>query len=156
MRNLLSSIAIIIFLFAIAASCGDDDDASSDATPTVPPTSSPAPAATTAAPSGEITLDVESVEPEAVQLGDTVTVTFVTSPGAVIGLRVFDGEGSVVSQDQLTAGDDGRAPYDFVAEGAVGTWLVSAAAGATVQDLLALQASPVPGPYSVDQEIEVQ
>lgn len=156
MRTLVSSVAIIIFILAIAASCGDDDDSSSDATPTVPPTSSPGPAATTAAPSGEITLDVESVEPAAVMLGDTVTVTFVTSPGAVIGLRVLDAEGSVVSQDQLTAGEDGKAPYDFVAEGAAGTWLVSAAAGATVQDLLALQASPVPGPYSVDREIEVQ
>jgi hypothetical protein len=156
MRNLLSSIAIIIFLFAIASGCGDDDDSSSDATPTIPPTSSPTAAATTPATSGEITLDVESVEPATVMLGDTVTVTFVTSPGAVIGLRVLDAEGSVFSQDQLTAGDDGRAPYDFVADGAAGTWLVSAAAGATVQDLLALQASPVPGPYSVDQEIEVQ
>jgi hypothetical protein len=91
-----------------------------------------------------------------VRLGDTVTVTFATLPRAVIGLQVLDGEGNLVAQEMLTAGSDGSAPFDFIAEGAAGQWMISAAAGATQADLLRLQASPVPGPNTVDRVIEVQ
>jgi hypothetical protein len=85
-----------------------------------------------------------------------VTVTFVTRAGAFIGLQVIDAEGNTVGQQMVTAGSDGKALYDFVAQGAPGSWLISAAAGATIDDLLRLQASPVPGPNTVDRTIEVQ
>lgn len=157
MRLTLYGIALLSLLLASVAACGGGAEKPS-ATPSATISASPSPTApaTTPPSGGELTLDVASVAPSAVHVGDTVTVTFVTRARAVIGLQVIDGAGNTVAQEMVTAGSDGKAPYDFVAEGAPGSWLVSAAAGATIEDLLRLQASPVPGPNTVDRTIEVQ
>lgn len=146
--------AVAIITVASIAACGGG---SSSETPT--PSASEAPTTTaTAAPTsaGPLTLSIGSIEPDPASMGDTVTVTFITRPTAVIGLEVIDGGGNIVAQDQLTAGSNGSAVYSFDASGDAGTWTVSAAAGATVQDLLKLQASPVAGPNTADGQFEVQ
>ena len=150
MRLVLCGIAILSLLLTAVSACGGDEEPS----PTAP--GSATPSITTPAATGELTLAIDSIEPSTVRLGDTVTVTFASLPRAVIGLQVLDGAGNLVAQEMLTAGSDGSAPFDFVAEGAAGQWMISAAAGATLADLLRLQASPVPGPNTVDRVIEVQ
>jgi hypothetical protein len=105
---------------------------------------------------GPLTLDITSLSPSTVHTGDAVAVVFQTRAGAVIGLEVIDGAGNIVAQQQLTASSDGSAPYQFTATGTAGTWTISAAAGATVADLLGLQASPVSGANTVDRSFQVQ
>lgn len=154
MRLGIATIATAAIISALSACGGDEEAASPTAAPS--PTASPTVAPTTPAATGELTLDIESLEPGAVRLGDSVTVVYVTRARAYIGLQVVDGAGNIVVQDMVTAGSDGRAPYDFVAEGEPGSWMISAAAGATLADLYLLQASPVPGPNTIDREFEVQ
>ena len=156
MRLVLCGIAILSLLLTAVSACGGDEEPSPTASPSVSVPGSATPSITAPAATGELTLAIESIEPSTVRLRDTVTVTFATRPRAVIGLQVVDGEGNLVAQEMLTAGSDGSAPFDFVAEGTVGQWMISAAAGATLADLLRLQASPVPGPNTVDRLIEVQ
>jgi hypothetical protein len=156
MRFELLGLALVSFLVLGAAACGGGEEASPTPSSTASATASPTAAATTPPATGELTLDISSVSPSAIHVGDTVTVTFVTRAGAFIGLQVIDAEGNTVGQQMVTAGSDGKALYDFVAQGAPGSWLISAAAGATIDDLLRLQASPVPGPNTVDRTIEVQ
>ncbi len=156
MRLVLCGIAILSLLLTAVSACGGDEEPSPTVSPSVSFPGSVTPSVTTPAATGELTLAIASIEPGSVLLGDTVTVTFATRPSAVIGLQVVDGEGNVVAQQMLTAGSDGSAPFDFVAEGTAGQWMISAAAGATLADLLRLQASPVSGPNTVDRVIEVQ
>lgn len=155
-----------------AVACGGGSStptpvATTAATATTAPTSAPTAVATaaattaatatpTATATGPLTLTVASVSPNPASAGATVTVTFQTQPAAVIGLQVVDGGGNVVAQNELTAGTDGKAVFSFPAKGTAGTWTVSAAAGATVQDLLQLQASPVAGPNTADATFTVQ
>jgi hypothetical protein len=156
MRLLLCVIAILSLLLTTASACGGGEEPSPTVSPSVTFPGSATPPVSTPTATGEFTLTIDSIEATTVRLGDTVTVTFATRPRAVIGLQVVDGEGSLVVQDIFTAGSDGKAPFDFVAEGAAGQWAISAAAGATLTDLLRLQASPVPGPNTVDRLIEVR
>jgi hypothetical protein len=154
------TVFVIVLLsagLAFSVACGGGEEKQS-ATPSPTISASPAPTTPAGTPTatGQLTLDIASVSPSTVHVGDRVTVTFSTRAHAVIGLQVVDGAGDTVAQDMVTVGSDGKAPYDFVAQGSPGSWLISAAAGATIEDLLRLQASPVPGPNTVDRTIEVQ
>jgi hypothetical protein len=153
----LSSIALLL----AACGNGDEDGDAQTAGPTEEPT-----AAATATPTsteeptpdsdGTITLSITSVSPDPASPGDEVAIVFETAPDALIGLQITDSEGNTVAQTQLTAGPDGIATYQHIVDVPAGTWLVEAAAGATVQDLLALQLNPVAGPHSDEASFEVQ
>jgi hypothetical protein len=151
------AVTILVALLAglLSASCGGNEEAKVSATPGVtgtPLATSPAPATSPA----EITLQIPSVVPSPAHLGEEAVVTFKTAPGAIIGFTILDGAGQIAAQTNVTAGADGIATYGLVLTGAKGTWLVQAAAGATIDDLLRLQASPTAGPYSADFSFEVQ
>lgn len=138
---------------SLTLACGGGASTTPTPSPSHAPsvTATPSPTAT-----GPLTLDVTSLLPSTVHTGDAVTVVFQTRAGAVIGLEVIDGAGNVVAQQQLTASSDGSAPFQFTANGTTGTWTISAAAGATIADLLKLQASPVSGSNTVDRSFQVQ
>ncbi len=85
-----------------------------------------------------------------------MTILFKTQPGAVIGFEITDPQARTVAQTMVTAGRDGTASYRQTAEAVPGTWRVEAAAGATIQDLLRLQAQPTSGPETADATFEVQ
>lgn len=151
------AVTILVALLAgvLSAACGDDEEAQVSPSPgaaATPSATTPAPATTPA----ELTLEITSVFPEQARLGDEAFVTFETAPDAVIGFTILDGAGQTAAQDNVTAGSDGVATYSLVLSGAKGTWLVQAAAGATINDLLRLQASPVGGAYSDDFSFVVE
>jgi hypothetical protein len=153
MKFLIAGLTFVAL--SLTSACGGGGNAS----PTPTPTPNHAPSVTaTPIPTttGPLTLDIASLSPSTVHTGDAVAVVFQTRAGAVIGLEVIDGAGNIVAQQQLTASSDGSAPYQFTATGTAGTWTISAAAGATVADLLGLQASPVSGANTVDRSFQVQ
>jgi hypothetical protein len=151
MKFLIAGLTFVAL--SLTSACGGGSSTTPTPSPSHAPsvTATPIPTAT-----GPLTLDITSLSPSTVHAGDAVTVVFQTRAGAVIGLEVIDGAGNIVAQQQLTASGDGSAPYQFTANGTAGTWTISAAAGATVEDLLALQASPVSGPNTVDRSFQVQ
>ena len=145
-------IAAIVLAAAIGA-CGGGEENPPSATPSVSPSASPS-----GTPEGTLpplTLSA-TVNPHSVVSGETVTVSFTSAPRAIIGFRVIDAAGDTVVEDTARAGADGIAEYELVATGAAGTWLLSAAAGRTILDLLRLQAAPVPGPNTADVSFEVR
>jgi hypothetical protein len=158
-RILNGSAILLLSTLALLAACGDDEEPGTTPAPTLAPTATATAASDaipTSAPDTPLTLSVSSVSPDPAQVGDEVTITFETQPTAVIGLQIKDPQGQTVVQTQLTAGSDGTATFKDVLQGPTGTWLVEAAAGATVQDLLALQMAPTPGPHSAEATFEMQ
>ena len=152
---LVSALAVVLL-----SACGGEE---ANPTPTARPTRAPvtpspaaSPATATPAPGTQLTLTISSVSPNPAKIGDQVTVTFRTQPAAVIGFQITDSQGTIVAQTMATAGSDGMATYNQAIAGPQGTWLVEAAAGATIQDLLRLQAAPTPGPEAADATFEVQ
>ncbi len=149
-------IAPIVLAVALAA-CGGGENNAPSATHSA--ASSTAAAATASGtPSGTqapLTLSA-TVSPESAAIGETVTVTFTTAPNAVIGFQVVDAAGKTTVQVSLTAHSDGTAVYKLTAAAPAGKWLVSAAAGRSVFDLLRLQAAPTAGPNTADVNFEVR
>jgi multidrug efflux pump subunit AcrA (membrane-fusion protein) len=158
-RSLYGSAMLLLLALALLAACGDDEGPGTTGEPTQSPAgTSPAPseATPTAAPDAPLTLEVSSISPDPANVGDEVTITFETQPAAQIGLQIKDADGQTVHQGQLTAGSDGTATFTGALQGPTGTWLVEAAAAATVQGLLALQMAPTPGPHSTEATFEMQ
>ena len=147
-RPWLLAIALVAVLLS---ACGGEEAVP---TPTASPTRAPATASPT--PSGPLTLTIISVSPSPAKVGDQVTVTFKTQPGAAIGIQITDSAGKIVAQTMLTAGSDGTATHKQPIAGPTGAWRVEAAAGATIQDLLRLQASPTAGPQTAVATFQVQ
>lgn len=110
----------------------------------------------TVTPGGPLTLAISSVLPNPASVGDEVTITFKTQPLAIIGFQITDAAGNIAAQDMVTAGADGSATYTYAVAEPKGTWTVEAAAGATIEALLQLQAAPTPGPQTADTTFEVQ
>lgn len=164
LRTLL--VASAVTALGLGVACGGGEEASP--TPTRAATTAPTatttlaatatqaatPSAATGSPA-PVTLKITSVTPNPAKAGDTVTITFQTQPGNVIGLQITAPNGQIAVQTQLTAGGDGTATLDQVVN-TPGTWKVEAAAGRTIADLLALQLNPQPGPHSDDATFEVQ
>lgn len=152
-------IAALLLGTLLLSACDNGDDNGSAQTaepteePTATPTSSEEPAPDSDAP---ITLSITTITPDPAAPGDEVAITFETAPLASIGLQITDSEGNLAAQSSLTAGADGTATFDLTVDDPTGTWLVEAAAGATIEDLLALQLAPVPGPHSAEASFEVQ
>jgi ABC-type glycerol-3-phosphate transport system substrate-binding protein len=162
-QSMPAIIAALLLSALLLSACGDGDEDgdAQTATPTEEPvaTATATPTSTeepTPDSDGTITLSITSVSPDPAAPGDEVAIVFETAPGAEIGLQVTDSEGNTVAQTQLTAGPDGIATYHHIVDVPAGAWLVEAAAGATVQDLLALQLNPVAGPHSDEASFEVQ
>jgi len=151
---------VIALAVVLLSACGGKEAAPTltarptQATATPSPAASPATA--TPAPGARLTLTISSISPNPAKIGDEVTVTFRSQPEAVIGFQITDSQGTIVAQTMATAGSDGTATYKQPIEGPHGTWRVEAAAGATIQDLLRLQAAPTPGPETADGTLEVQ
>ena len=152
---------VIALTVVLLSACGGEE---ATPTPTARPTQAPAtpsPAASLAAatptPGTPLTLTISSISPTPAKIGDQVTVTFRTQPEAVIGLQITDSQGETVAQTMVIVDSDGTATYTTQAiSGPQGTWRVEAAAGATVEDLLQLQAAPTPGPETANATFEVQ
>lgn len=157
--NLVRPTLIVAAVVSVAllSACGGSSSATVTPSPTIVPTASQAatPAGSPAA-SGQVTLKIDSITPNPAAADATVTVTYTTQADNVIGLQVVDGGGNITTQEQLTAGSDGKAVYSFTAHGQAGTWTISAAAGRTLGDLLALQAHPAAGPNTADGTFVVQ
>lgn len=159
LRRIPLVIATLLFATLLLSACGDDDGEGQTPEPTEGPTATATATATPTPdsdPDATITLSITSVTPDPAAPGDEVAIVFETAPDAVIGLQVTDSEGNTVAQTQLTAGPDGIVTYHHIVDVPAGTWLVEAAAGATVQDLLALQLNPVAGPHSDEASFDVQ
>ena len=151
---------VIALAVVLLSACGGEE---ASPTPTARPTQAPAtpspaasPAIPTLAPGTPLTLTIASISPTPAKIGDQVTVTFRTQPGAVIGFQITDSQGKTVVQKLMTVGSDGTATYEQTIAGPQGTWRVEAAAGATIDDLLQLQAAPTPGPETANATFEVQ
>ncbi len=151
---------VIALIVVLLSACGGEE---ATPTPTARPTQAPAtpspaasPATPTPAPGTPLTLTISSISPTPAKIGDQVTVTFTTQPEAVIGFQITDSQGKTVAQTMVPADSDGTATYTQAIAGPQGTWRVEAAAGATAQDLLRLQAAPTPGPETANATFEVQ
>lgn len=151
---------VIALIVVLLSACGGEE---ATPTPTARPTQAPAtpspaasPATPTPAPGTPLTLTISSISPTPAKIGDQVTVTFTTQPEAVIGFQITDSQGKSVAQTLVPVGSDGTATYALPIAGPQGTWRVEAAAGATAQDLLRLQAAPTPGPETANATFEVQ
>jgi ABC-type glycerol-3-phosphate transport system substrate-binding protein len=162
-KSLFGIVILLLAALALLAACGGGEESGATPVPTEVPTATtpeptvePTETAPTSAAGAELTLSISSISPDPAQVGDEVTIIFETQPTAVIGLQIIDPQGQTVVQTQLTAGSDGTATFKQALDGPTGTWMVDAAAGATVADLLALQVAPTPGPYSADATFEMQ
>jgi hypothetical protein len=151
---------VIALAIVLLSACGGEE---ASPTPTARPTQAPAtsspaasPAVPTLAPGTPVTLTIASISPTPAKIGDQVTVTFKTQPGAVVGFQITDSQGKSVAQTLVLVSSDGTATYTLAITGPQGTWRVEAAAGATIDDLLRLQAAPTPGPETATATFEVQ
>lgn len=141
----------------LLSACGG---ASPTATPTKAPPTAPSTAVVspvpTLAPGTPLTLEISSISPNPARVGDQVTITFKSRPGALIGFEITAPKDQSVVQTAVTVGSDGTATYKQQVQGPKGTWQVDATAGASLQDLLRLQTAPTPGPNSASATFEVQ
>ena len=158
-RRACAAAILVLVAAALLEACGDGEKTAPTQTASQPPstptaTASAATPATT--PGAPLTLTIASILPKPAKVGDSVTITFETRAGAVIGFQITDPQGQTAAQTLVTAGSDGTATYELTIDGPPGTWLVEAAAGASIADLLRLQASPSPGPQTADATFEVQ
>ena len=92
-------------------------------------------------------MTITSVTPNPASNGVEVTVVLATSPGAATVIRITDPGGGIANQRRYGADDQGAVIHLYVISGAPGTWMVQAAAAASVADLLILQQNLIPGPY---------
>lgn len=162
-KGLFASLAFAVLVVAsmLFAACGGGGEASptpsvkpsESAGPTSPAAASPTPAGSPAPPP---VLTINSVSPDPAKVGDKVTVTFKTEPSAMIGFQITDPNGQIAIQMQAQAGADGIATYDYTVSGATGKYLVEAAAGRSIADLLMLQIRPTTGPNTADATFQVQ
>ncbi len=104
----------------------------------------------------QLTLAITSISPSPAKSGERITIMFKTQPAALIGLQITDANGRIVTQSMVVAGSDGTAIFQDTLKGPPGKWLVEAAAGLGITDLLRLQASPTSGPETADSPFEVQ
>jgi len=148
-------IAAIVLAFAVTA-CGGGESTPSATQSAAPSTTAPETASGTPSGTQEPLTLSGTVNPESVTVGETVTVTFTTAPNAIVGFQVVDPTGKTTVQASLNAHPDGTAVYKLTAAEPTGKWLVSAAAGRSILDLLKLQAAPTSGPNTVDVNFDVR